>query len=130
MESRNRSLGQAGEELVLKFEHERLWRAGVRTLADRIEHVAAKGQDYLGYDILSFETDGRERFIEVKTTRYGALTPFFASRNEVETSERHAEHYHLYRLHKFARAPKLFMLPGSLRHTCRLEAASFVARPA
>jgi hypothetical protein len=127
MESRNHSLGRAGEELVLRFEHERLWRAGERTLADRIEHVAAKGQDYLGYDILSFETDGRERLIEVKTTRYGATTPFFASRNEVETSERQAEHYHLYRLHKFVREPKLFMLPGSLRRTCRLEAATFVA---
>ena len=127
MESRNHSLGRAGEELVLRFEHERLWRAGERKLADRIEHVAAKGQDYLGYDILSFEFDGRERLIEVKTTRYGATTPFFASRNEVETSERNAERYHLYRLHKFAREPKLFMLPGSLRLTCRLEAATFVA---
>jgi hypothetical protein len=130
MESRNRSLGSAGEELVMQFEHERLWRAGARDLADRIEHVAAKGQDYLGFDILSFECDGRERLIEVKTTRYGAYTPFFASRNEVDVSDVHAENYHLYRLHKFSREPKLFMLSGSLRSTCRLEAASYLANVA
>jgi hypothetical protein len=130
LESRNRSLGLAGEELVLQFEHERLWRAGARHLADRIEHVAAKGQDNLGFDILSFENDGRERLIEVKTTRYGAYTPFFASRNEVEVSEECSANYHLYRLHKFSREPKLFMLSGSLRSMCRLETSSYLANVA
>ena len=30
IEARNHSLGRAGEELVMRFEHERLWRAGKR----------------------------------------------------------------------------------------------------
>jgi hypothetical protein len=59
----------------IRLELERLQRAGKRNLADRIEHVARTQGDHLGYDIQSFEEDGRDRLIEVKTTRFGALTP-------------------------------------------------------
>lgn len=41
-EARNQSLGRAGEELVIEFEQQRLWRAGQKRLAERIEHVAAR----------------------------------------------------------------------------------------
>ena len=37
--------------------------------------------DGAGYDILSFETDGTERFLEVKTTVGYERTPFFISPN-------------------------------------------------
>jgi len=129
IEARNRSLGRAGEELVIKFEHERLWRAGQKGLAERIECVAETKGDHLGYDILSFETDGRERFIEVKTTRFGALTPFFASRNEVDVSTNEEGRYQLYRLFHFDKQPKLFILPGALEKSCTLEASQYSALP-
>lgn len=129
LEARNQSLGRAGEELVLRFEHERLRRAGRRDLANRIEHVAQSQGDHLGFDVLSFETDGQERFIEVKTTRFGAMTPFFASRNEVDVSEEHEARYRLYRLFNFRTQPKLFRLAGSLRNSCRLDPATFSAVP-
>lgn len=129
VEARNRSLGLAGEELVLRFEHERLWRAGKRSLADRIEHVSRTRGDGLGYDIQSFEEDGRDRLIEVKTTRFGALTPFFASRNEVEVSEERRGDYQLYRVFGFRKEPRLFTLAGALRESCRLEAVSYSAEP-
>lgn len=128
-EARNRSLGRAGEELVLRFEHERLWRAGKHSLADRIEHVARTQGDGLGYDIQSFEEDGKERLIEVKTTRFGALTPFFATRNEVEVSEERGSDYQLYRLFSFRTQPRLFTLAGSLRASCQLEPFSYSALP-
>lgn len=127
-ETHNQSLGLAGEELVLKFEHERLWRAGHKTLAERIAHVSTKGDGH-GFDILSFETDGRERLVEVKTTRFGALTPFFASKNEVEVSDERSAEYHVYRLFDFSRNPRLFLLNGSMRSTCSLEAIQFRAIP-
>lgn len=73
-EARNRSLGLAGEELVIQFEQERLIRAGCERLAARIEHTSRVRGDHEGYDILSFETDGAERLIEVKTTKYGKET--------------------------------------------------------
>jgi hypothetical protein len=128
-EARNQSLGRAGEELVMRFEHERLWRAGERNLADRIEHVARTQGDGLGYDIRSFEVGGRERLIEVKTTRFGALTPFFASRNEVEFSDERQEDYQLYRLFGFRAEPRLFTLAGSLRSSCQLEPFNYSAVP-
>ncbi|MBA3353741.1 MAG: DUF3883 domain-containing protein [Blastocatellia bacterium] len=129
IEARNRSLGRAGEELVLQFEQQRLWAAGKRKLADRIDHVAVSQGDGLGYDILSFETDGAERLIEVKTTRFGPLTPFFASRNEVDFSADQRDSFQLYRLFKFSEQPRLFLLPGSLRRTCWLDAVQFSAVP-
>jgi len=128
-EANNQSLGLAGEEFVLRYEHERLWRSGKRSLAERIEHVAKTKGDYLGFDILSFETSGRERLIEVKTTRYGALTRFFASTNEIGVSESHKREYHLHRLFNFDKQPQFFVLSGSLRDTCQLTPVSFSAVP-
>lgn len=129
IESRNQALGLAGEKLVLEFEHQRLWHAGRKDLANQIEHVANSRGDHLGFDILSFETDEREKLIEVKTTRFGALTPFFASKNEVEVSETRENQYQLYRLFNFARQPKLFVLTGSLRDTCSLDPMQYAALP-
>lgn len=130
MEGRNSALGLAGEKLALRYEQERLARAGQSRLAGKIVHISATENDSLGFDILSFETDGRERLIEVKTTRFGSLTPFFASRNEVEVSARRQDEYQLYRLYKFSEQPKLFVLPGSLRRSCRLDPVSYSARVA
>jgi hypothetical protein len=129
IESRNQTLGLAGEKFILEFEHQRLWQAGKKDLANRIEHVSEKEGDYLGFDILSFETTGRERPIEVKTTRFGELTPFFASKNEVDVSEVRESDYHLYRLYKFDKDPKLFILPGSLRKSCTVAPVHFAALP-
>jgi Domain of unknown function (DUF3883) len=129
IEARNQSLGRAGEDLVLRFEHERLTRMGEGRLADRIQHVSRTLGDHLGYDIVSFEADGRERLIEVKTTRFGAMTPFFASRNEVTVSAKHDTQYQLYRLFSFRSQPRLFALSGSLRNSCRLDPVNYSAIP-
>lgn len=65
IESRNLSLGQSGEEFVFRYEQWRLAHMGKSELADRVEHVSLTKGDGLGYDILSFDANGRERFIEV-----------------------------------------------------------------
>ena len=127
MEARNSALGLAGEQLVVRYEQERLSRAGHDRLAGKIIHISAIESDSSGFDVLSYETDGCERLIEVKTTRFGALTPFFASRNEVDVSDRRNAEYQLYRVFKFSEKPKLFMLPGSLKRTCQLDPVSFSA---
>lgn len=126
-EARNQSLGQAGELFVLKFEEERLIKAGQERLAAKIEHTSKVKGDYEGYDILSFEENGKERLIEVKTTKYGVDTPFFVSRHEVSVSEREAARYQVYRLFDFKKKPGLFLLPGAIPTTCRLAASTFVA---
>jgi hypothetical protein len=126
-EARNASLGLAGEQFVLEIERRRLWEAGSRRLADRIEHVSQTRGDGLGYDILSFDSDGRERLIEVKTTRFGQHTPFFVSANEVEVSAEKASNYSLYRLFAFREQPKLFIVPGALRDALDLQPVQYRA---
>ncbi len=126
-EARNSSLGAAGEVFVLELEHRRLWEAGARDLADRIEHVSRTKGDGLGYDIVSFEPTGEERLIEVKTTSFGAMTPFFASKREVDVSEREYAQYQLYRVFKFRDEPKVYTLGGSLRQSCALEPVQYRA---
>jgi Domain of unknown function (DUF3883) len=98
-------------------------------LAPKIEHTSKLRGDHEGYDVLSFETSGTERLIEVKTTKYGGDTPFFVTRNEVATSERQASRYQLYRLFAFREAPRLYTLPGAIAATCRMSAATFIAAP-
>lgn len=126
-EARNRSLGFAGEQLVMEYEARRLHALSARSLADRIEHVSQTRGDGLGHDILSFETDGRERFVEVKTTAYLAETPFFVSPNEADFSDAHAEQFHLYRLFDFRQSPRMFVLPGAVGAHCRLDPVSYRA---
>lgn len=120
-EARNRNLGLLGEEFVFRYEEARLIRAGYENLASQIKHVSKERGDGDGYDILSFETSGKERLIEVKTTKYGSETPFYVSRNEASVSRQNSELYHLYRLFSFREDPKLFILDGALDTTCILE---------
>lgn len=127
-EARNRSLGAAGETFVVGYERARLHRLGKARLSDRVEHVSQTKGDGLGYDVLSFEPDGRERFIEVKTTAFGKLTPFFISRNEVEFSKAFDKQYRLYRLFEFRRAPRMFELEGPVDRRCWLDPVNYVAR--
>ncbi len=126
-EAKNASLGAAGEAFVLEMEHRRLWEAGKRSLADRVEHVSVTRGDGLGYDIESFETDGSERLIEVKTTSFGVMTPFYASRREVLVSQERAQSFHLCRVFKFREQPKMFVLDGALTESCILDPVQYRA---
>jgi hypothetical protein len=127
-EARNRSLGRAGELFVLELESRRLHAEGKKALSERVEHVAVSQGDGLGYDILSFERNGRERLIEVKTTAFGELTPFYISRNEIARSNTDADKFHLYRLFDFREKPRMFQLPGSIEAHCKLDPVTYLAR--
>lgn len=125
-EARNISLGKAGEEFALNFEHFRLYHLGQKKLADQIEHVSVNKGDGLGFDILSFDPDGRERYIEVKTTAFAKETPFFISRGEIQFAKDHEKQFHLYRLFEFRKSPKLFDLVGAVEKHCAVNPISFV----
>ena len=126
-EARNQSLGLAGEEFTVQFERWRLGLLGQEKLANCVEHVAKTKGDGLGYDILSFEADGKERLIEVKTTTFGRETPFFISAGELARSDASKEQFHLYRLFEFGRAPRLFNLVGPLKQHCLLDPITYRA---
>ena len=127
-EARNRSLGDAGEALVMDYERLRLKFAGKDHLARNIEQVSKTMGDHAGYDIRSYHADGRDRFIEVKTTRYGRYTPFYISDGEVRFSKAHADSYHLYRVFGFRKSPRLFTLPGEVGQHVRLQASTYQAQ--
>lgn len=126
-EAANRSLGRAGEDFVVRFERWRLLQLGHGQLAERVEHVARTRGDGLGYDVLSFASDGAERFIEVKTTTFGKRTPFFVSSNEVEFARATADRFTLYRVFDFRAEPHLFELPGRIESHCLLDPHTFRA---
>ncbi|WP_339799576.1 DUF3883 domain-containing protein [uncultured Marinobacter sp.] len=127
-EARNADLGDAGEILALSYEEYRLRSAGKPKLAERIDRVSKSQGDGLGYDILSFEVTGKERFIEVKTTAFAKETPFYATRNEISFSEDFRDQFHLYRLFDFRNSPRLFWLQGAISKHCTMDPVSFICR--
>lgn len=124
-EAQNSSLGLAGEELVLRFERNRLSTAGHDRLAAKVEHVSRTQGDGLGFDILSFDEHGNEQFIEVKTTTFAKETPFFASSSEVRFAQQNSEQFALFRLYEFRKDPKCFTLPGVIQNHCALDPMTF-----
>ena len=112
-EIENKELGDAGEELVLKYEMEKL--KNHPDLLKKIKHIS-KEDDTAGYDILSYKKNGDELYIEVKTTRGGKETPFYLSANEYETWENNISKYVIYRLYEYnpSSGAKIYKLSGDL----------------
>ena len=77
----------AAENHVVDLEIERLLSGGRQDLAGLVERVAAHNVA-AGYDIRSFELDGSDRFIEVKSST-GTAVRFILSRNERRFLEEH-----------------------------------------
>lgn len=117
-DERNQRLGKCGEEFVIGLEVKRLEKLGLGHLAERIEWTAREKGDGAGYDILSFDCDGGEVYIEVKTTNLGIQHPFYFSNNELQFSEEHADRYCLFRVFHFSTSPKVFVLRGALSKSC------------
>jgi len=128
-EQRNQSLASAGQKFVLEFEAARLRANGRDSYADGIEHVTADDGDGPGYAIHSYGLDGSDRFIEVKTTRYGRETPFYVSAHEVEISRRHGDRFWVYRVFAFREQPGLYMLQGALDDSVYLGPTEYRATP-
>mgnify|MGYP001347847601 CR=1 FL=1 len=95
---RNRAVGTAGEIWVLEEEKKVLEEQGKRELAANVKHVALTDPS-AGYDIKSFENDGTEKYIEVKTTFGDKNRPFPITANEVEVSKKLKDKYWIYRIH-------------------------------
>lgn len=120
-EQNNRRLGELGEKFVLEFEKVRLINAGKVNLSDKIEWVSKKIGDGTGYDILSKNVNGTDRFIEVKTTKLSKTTPIYLSKNELRFSEQKGSDFFLYRVFDFAKNPKLFIKQGNYKNFCQLQ---------
>jgi hypothetical protein len=126
---RNRALGTAGEQFVMQLERKRLVAIDRPDLARKIRWVAVEDGDGAGYDVLSFDPNGRERLIEVKTTNGSARTPFFLTRNEHEVAGSRPDAWQLYRVHMFAQAPRVFTVRPPLEVALTLRAETWRAAP-
>ena len=93
----DKELGDFGEELVLDYEKNRLKEKGLNDFIDKVKIV----KDGEGYDILSFDENGNEICIEVKTTKGNEKTPFYLSQNEKLFFEKNFNKYMIYRLYNY-----------------------------
>lgn len=117
-EKEKKRIGDLGELLVLQHEQEKLKSLGINKTP---EHKSKSEGDGLGYDILSFNEEGKEIFIEVKTTANGVATPFYITRNELERSKQDSKKFFLYRLYEFDdtnNTAKYYKQQGDLTDLC------------
>ena len=128
-DARNKKLGRSGEKWVIQLEREALIEAGQAELAARVDWVSERLGDGCGYDILSFDEHGREKFIEVKTTNAGSKTPFYVSSRELAVADQKGGMYKLYRVFDFGVNPKVFVLEGPLSSCLLLMPRAWSAVP-
>jgi hypothetical protein len=124
-EQNNRNLGEQGEELVIAYEQWRLRIAGKDSLADKIEWISKNKGDGTGYDILSKNTNGTDRYVEVKTTKLSKETPIYLTKNEISFANENANYFYLYRVFNFASKPQLFIKEGQYERFCKLQPITF-----
>lgn len=89
-------VGSMGEGVVLRYERERLMSQGRKDLADKVRQLSLE-DTYAGYDIISFDEDGREKKIEVKATAAEQAKDFsfHISKNEKHVAE-NSDNYSIY----------------------------------
>lgn len=80
--------GNKAELFVMNFEEAKLKKTDYSPRRVSQENVG------LGYDIESYETDGTNLFIEVKSLKNSKM--FYWSKNEIEVSRRLGKHYLIY----------------------------------
>lgn len=118
---RQKKLGNEGEVFVVEYEKKFLADNNRADLAKKVEHVSKTKGDGLGYDVLSYDLNGKERYIEVKTTRGTFSQEFFITANELEFSKRNAVKYWLYRVYDFnpnQNSGCIEMIHGDISNLC------------
>ena len=126
-DERNRELGERGEALVYEAEQVRLREQDREDLSRKVRWVSKEDGDGAGFDIRSYNPDGSERLIEVKTTNGTSRTPFYISENERAFSEERQDAFRLLRLYDFSRVPQAFELAPPLESALALRPVNWRA---
>lgn len=124
-EQQNQKLGFLGEELVIEFEKWNLIHQGKEKFAEQVRWISKEDGDGAGFDILSRNLNGTDKYIEVKTTKLAKETPIFFSKNELDFSVENSGNFHLYRVFNFEEQAKMFTRNGALNQICRSVPVSF-----
>ena len=108
---KNKRLGEHGESVVLNAERDSLREMDKAGLADRIRQIS-KENISAGYDILSFEEDGRNKYIEVKSTNNSPSSQanFLITINECEKAKELKNYYIYIVFNVKSKNPKIWRL--------------------
>ncbi len=97
---KQQTIGAKGELFVLTYEKEALTKMGLIKLGSLVKHISIEEGDYYGYDILSYDGEGNEKYIEVKTSTKGYSSDFFLTENELNKIKQ-LNNYFIYRVFDF-----------------------------
>lgn len=98
---KNTDLGKKGEDIIVEYEKRLLILEGRKDLAAKVFATRNIAGNAERFDVLSYDKEGHEKYIEVKTTKGDLDNIFFISENEVEFSEQYKDNYYLYRVYNF-----------------------------
>jgi len=109
---KHKKLGDRGEKIVLELERKFLSKMDRSDLAKKVDRVSLKSDSY-GYDIISFDVDGKEKLIEVKATSSKVGTAnFFFTANELEAAQEN-KNYYIYMVYDImSESPKVWIIPN------------------
>ncbi len=124
-EQNNRDLGQRGESLIVEYEKWTLIQAGKEKLANKVEWVSKVHGDGTGFDILSKDINGKDKFIEVKTTKLSKETPIYLTVNELRFAELKGDDFFLYRVFNFGPKAQFFYRNGIYSSFCTLSPQTY-----
>ena len=100
----NNKQGEINEEVIYKNELKYFMDMGRDDLVKRMKDFFENRKDDEGYDILSFELNNNqeyiEKYIEVKSTKGNESTPIDITDSEVRFAKKHLDQYYLYRIIK------------------------------
>jgi len=101
-------IGLAGENWVVDYEKDILSVDGSSELAEKVQRISQANVS-AGFDVLSYELNGGEKFIEVKTTALSKYE-FFLSSNELNVAKEFKSRYWIYFLSEIYGNPKLMKI--------------------
>ena len=99
--------GKKGEEHVYSYEVECLKRGGRMDLAKQVIKQYEDTSSFPGYDIKSFNLDGSEIFIEVKSSASLKKNNFEITSNEINAAKKYKDKYFIYRVVNAKVNPKI-----------------------
>lgn len=98
-------IGNAGEELVYR-DQIKFVKQNASEYLKSVRHVSKLDGDGAGYDICSFNDEGKLIYIEVKSTTGKKETPFYMSASEYAFYQMHKENYVIARVYEFDMSTK------------------------
>ena len=103
----SKKVGRAGEEHVYKYEYKKLVDQNREDLAKKIVKQYEDLTFFPGYDIKSFNKDGKEIYIEVKSTVSKGKDYFEITENEILAAKSLKESYFIYQVTDALVSPKI-----------------------